>query len=117
MSKKIYITITGMVHYLGDAFLKEGTRVTLIKDPDNKYDHEAIRVEMKGLGKIGYVANSTYTVLGECFSAGRLYDRIGNKAVAKVEHILPKGVICSVRQKDLLWFLPHEHTTNNKIGI
>ena len=32
MSKKIYITITGTVHYLGDAFLKEGTRVTLIKD-------------------------------------------------------------------------------------
>ena len=32
MGKKIYITITGTVHYLGDAFLKEGTRVTLIKD-------------------------------------------------------------------------------------
>ena len=93
MGKKIYVTITGTVHYLGDAFLKEGTHVTLIKDPDNKYDHEAIRVEMKGLGKIGYVANSTYTVLGECFSAGRLYDRIGNKAIAKVKHILPKGVL------------------------
>lgn len=54
MGKKIYVTITGTVHYLGDAFLKEGTHVTLIKDPDNKYDHEAIRVEMKGLGKIGW---------------------------------------------------------------
>jgi hypothetical protein len=117
LGKKIYVTITGTVHYLGDAFLKEGTHVTLIKDPDNKYDHEAIRVEMKGLGKIGYVANSTSTVLGECFSAGRLYDRIGNKAIAKVKHILPKGVICSVRQKDLLWSPPHEHTTNNEIGI
>lgn len=91
MGKKIYVTITGTVHYLGDAFLKEGTHVTLIKDPDNKYDHEAIRVEMKGLGKIGYVANSTSTVLGECFSAGRLYDRIGNKAIAKVKHILQKA--------------------------
>ena len=117
MREKIYITITGTVHYLGDAFLKEGTRVTLIKDPDNKYDHEAIRVEMEGLGKIGYVANSTYTVLGECFSAGRLYDRIGNKAVAKVKHMLPKGVICSVRKKDLLWRPAHEHTNNDGISI
>jgi hypothetical protein len=103
MGKKVFITITGTNHYLGDEFLNKGTRVTLIKDPDNKYDHEAIRVEMEGLGKIGYVANSTYTVLGECFSAGRLYDKIGDRAVAKVKYVLPKGVICSVREKDLRW--------------
>lgn len=110
MGNKVFITITGTSHYLGDDFLKKGTRVTLIKDPDNKYDHEAIRVEMEGLGKIGYVANSTYTVLGESFSAGRLYDKIGDKAVAKVKYILPKGVICSVREKDLLW--PHLNLPN-----
>lgn len=103
MGKKVFITITGTNHYLGDEFLKKGTRVTLIKDPDNKHDHEAIRVEMEGLGKIGYVANSTYTVLGESFSAGRLYDKIGDKAVARVKYVLPKGVICAVREKDLLW--------------
>ena len=39
MGKKVFITITGTNHYLGDEFLKKGTRVTLIKDPDNKYDH------------------------------------------------------------------------------
>ena len=103
MRKKVYITVTGTNHYLGDAFLEEGTRVLLIKDPDNQYDHEAIRVEMEGLGKIGYVANSTYTVLGESFSAGRLYDKIGDKAVAKVKYVLPKGVLCAVREKDLKW--------------
>lgn len=84
MGKKVFITITGTNHYQGDEFLEKGTRVTLIKDPDNKYDHEAIHVEMEGLGKIGYVANSTYTVLGESFSAGRLYDKICDKAVARV---------------------------------
>lgn len=103
MSKKVYITITGTNHYLEDEFLKKGDRVTLIKDPDNQYDREAIRVEMDGLGKIGYVANSAYTVLGESFSAGRLYDKIGDQASAKVKHILPKGAICSVREKDMLW--------------
>ena len=106
--KKVYITITGLDHYHGTDFLEPGTRVRLIKDPENKYDHEAIRVEMDGLGKIGYVANSTYTVLGDSFSAGRLYDRIGQTATAKVKHVLSKGIICSVRKKDLLWWPPEE---------
>lgn len=52
MSWKIYITITGTNHYLGDEFLEKGTKVFLIKDPDNQYDHEAIRVAMEGLGNI-----------------------------------------------------------------
>ena len=33
---------------------------------------------------IGYVANSSYTVIGDSKSAGRLYDKIGKKAKAKV---------------------------------
>ena len=114
MGRKVFITITGVDHYHGNGFLEKGTRVLLIKDPDNKHDHEAIRVEMEGLGKIGYVANSTYTVLGDSFSAGRLYDRIGDKAIAKVKHILPKGIICSVRQKDLLWWPPQDHADDDE---
>lgn len=106
--KKVYITITGLDHYHGTEFLEPGVRVRLVKDPENKYDHEAIRVEMDGLGKIGYVANSTYTVLGDSMSAGRLYDRIGQTAAAKVRHVLSKGIICSVRNKDLLWWPPED---------
>lgn len=48
--------------------------VYLKKDKGNEYDKEAISVNLAGLGKIGYVANSPYTVLGESYSAGRLYD-------------------------------------------
>ncbi len=50
--KNIYFTITGMNHYYGKDFLKPGMKVKLIKEPDNPYDKEAIRVEVKGLGKI-----------------------------------------------------------------
>ena len=50
-------------------------KIKLEKDPDNKYDKEAIKVMYDGLGKIGYVANSS-TVIGESMSAGRLYDKI-----------------------------------------
>ena len=117
MCKKVYVTITGTHHYHGSEFLEKGTKVLLVKDPDNKYDHEAIRVEMEGLGKIGYVANSMYTVLGECFSAGRLYDRIGDKAVAKVKLPTPKGIICAVRDKDLLWSPPKERIDSDVISF
>ena len=48
---------------------------------DNEYDKEAIKVTYEGLGKIGYVANSSYTVIGESMSAGRLYDKIGDLIV------------------------------------
>lgn len=50
--KDVYFTITGMNYYFGSDFLKKGMKVKLIKEPDNEYDKEAIRVELKGLGKI-----------------------------------------------------------------
>lgn len=97
--KDVYFTIAGMNHYYGSDFLKKGMEVKLIKEPDNKYDKEAIRIEMVPLGKIGYVANSTNTVLGDSMSAGRMYDRFKKKATAKVVMILPQGVICRLKDK------------------
>ena len=61
-------------------FLEKGMKLYLEKEPDNKYDKEAIMVKKEGLGLIGYVANSTYTVIGESMSAGRLYDKIGKES-------------------------------------
>ena len=92
------ITVTGMNHYHGMDFIKLGMKVKLVKEPDNKYDTEAIMVKMKGVGQIGYVANSPYTVLGESLSAGRIYDRIGRKAKATVIMKLPRGVLCRVKK-------------------
>lgn len=76
-------------------------KVYLEKEPDNEYDKEAIKVRMDALGKIGYVANSPYTVLGESVSAGRLYDRIGDTAAAKIVYVTERGIICRVCRKSL----------------
>ena len=51
---------------------------------------------MKGLGLCGFVANSTYTVEGDTMSAGRLYDKIGKKAKAKVVYVLSNRAVCKV---------------------
>ena len=93
---KIFITLTGTKHYFGNDFLKKGMKVRLEKDPDNEYDKEAIKVTYEGLGKIGYVANSSYTVMGESMSAGRVYDKIGDKAKGKVVFVVDGGVVCRI---------------------
>ena len=98
---KVFITLTGTKHYFGNDFLKKGTKIRLEKEPDNEYDKEAIKVTYEGLGKIGYVANSSYTVIGDSMSAGRLYDKIGKTAYAKVELVTLTGTICKVCKKAL----------------
>lgn len=96
---KTYFTITGTHHYFGKEFIEPQMEVKLVKDPDNEYDKEAIKVEMAGLGKIGYVANSTYSVLGDSMSAGRLYDRIDDAAYGVVKYVLPQGILCELMEK------------------
>lgn len=91
-----YFTLTGCNHYFGTEFLEKGMILKLKKEPENEHDHEAIMIKLKGLGKIGYVANSPYTVAGETMSAGRLYDKIGKKAKAKVVYVLPAGAVCKI---------------------
>lgn len=96
--KTIYFTVTGTWHYHGQEFMAPGMKVDLIKDTDNEFDKEAIRVELEGLGKIGFVANSPQIVLGESYSAGRLYDKIGDRAVGEVMYLLPEGVLCRLKE-------------------
>ena len=100
--EKMYFTIAGCNHYFGNEFMKKGMKVKLVKEPDNEFDKEAIQVKVKGLGKCGYVANSSFTVKGESMSAGRIYDKIGKTAKAKVVLVTDHGTICSISKKSLL---------------
>ena len=97
---KIWFTLTGTNHYCGHDFLEKGTKIRLEKEPDNKHDREAIKVLKDGVGHIGYVANSPWTVLGESYSAGRLYDKIGDTAKAKVKIVTDRGILCTLKLKD-----------------
>ena len=100
MMKKIYFTITGMQFFEGDEFVEPGLEVMLEKEPDNKFDKEAILVKLPGIASIGHVANSCHTVIGECYSAGRLYDKIGDTAMGKVVHKMDRGVVCELIQDE-----------------
>ncbi len=100
--KKIYFTVSGTDYRQGSGFIRRGDVVYLEKEPDNNFDSEAIKVTMKGIGQIGYVANSVRTVIGESMSAGRIYDKIGKKAKGKVCYVLPEGVICKLDKKSIV---------------
>lgn len=97
--KTVYFTLTGVNHYFGTEFMEHGMEVKLVKEPDNKFDKEAIKVEMSGLGLVGYVANSPHSVKGESISAGRMYDKIGEKAIGKVKYVLPMFVLCELLEE------------------
>lgn len=94
--EKTYFTIAGTNHRYGNSFLERGMKVELKKEPNNEYDTEAIEVRMEGLGKIGYVANSVGTRIGDSSSAGRIYDRIGDTATGTVLLIMNNGVLCTL---------------------
>ena len=83
----MYITITSFNDLHGEKPLKLNGIVKLVKEPDNKYDTEAVRCEMRYFGKIGYVANSTRTVIKGTMSAGRLYDKINDEYFASINEV------------------------------
>ena len=47
-----------------------------------------------------YVADSLFTVMCESMSAGRLYDKIGDKAKRKVVFAADGGVVCRIINTD-----------------
>lgn len=89
-------TVTGIRHYQGPFPFEKGMLVKCVKEPKNKYDKEAIRVKLPHLDKVGYIANSSYTVEHGTISAGRLYDQVGKKFYGRVLYIMPDKVICEV---------------------
>ena len=94
--KEHYITITGMNHYYDMKPFKIGKRLKCIKDPDNDYDDEAIKVVLKHVGTIGYVANSVYTVIKGTNSAGYIAHLVNKSFIVEVMFITGSRVICKV---------------------
>lgn len=94
--KEKYITITGMNHYYGIKPFSVGKKVKCIKEKNNPYDDEAIKVVMKEIGTVGYVANSPYTAATGTLSAGRIYEKVKKKFIVEVMFITSSKVICRV---------------------
>lgn len=94
-SKDTLISITGTRFYFGIEIFKPGMTVNLIKEPENEHDPDAIRVEIDG-EKVGYVANSEYTLVENIKSASDIRDLDLKKAevvfIYMDEHVIAKLV-------------------------
>ncbi len=100
--EKIYFTINGVNMFHGIKPFKIGSIVKLVKEPENDYDSEAIRVELRYAGPSGYVANSVKTVAKGTYSGGRLYDKILDTDYGRIIFILNDSLIAEVLTKDEL---------------
>lgn len=96
----MYITVIAFENMHGKKPLKLGAIVKLEKEPSNQYDSEAIACEMRHFGKIGYVANSTRSVVKGTMSGGRLYDKIADVYFARIQFIKGTTAIAKVLSSD-----------------
>lgn len=96
----MFITIMSFKNLYDEKPLKLDGIIKLVKEPDNKYDTEAIACEMRYFGKIGYVANSTNTVIKGCMSSGRVFDKIDDEYFAKIKFITGNNAIAKVLTAD-----------------
>lgn len=88
------ITITGYTFYKGIDIFKKGSILTLLKEPTNEHDRDAIQVILNN-EIVGYVANSEYLLLDEVKSASQIKHLFKTQTKAEVLFIyLNEKVIC-----------------------
>ena len=98
MHKKIYAAVMDMKYYPSSIKVKVGDPVFLVKDPDNLYDPEAIRVVLPSHGQIGYIANNAVAVPRGCRSAGRIYDSFRQQTLGVVQFIFQDIAIIELKE-------------------
>lgn len=94
--KELYVTITGTNHYYGMRPFSIGKRIKCVKEKNNPFDNEAIKVTMKELGTVGYIANNPTTKATGTYSAGALQAKVKKKFHVEVMFITQSKVICRV---------------------
>lgn len=100
--ENLYFTVNSVNMFNGIKPFKIGSIIKLVKEPENHYDSEAIRVELRYAGPSGYVANSVKTVAKGTYSGGRLYDKILEVDFGVVEFIINDVIIAKILTKSEL---------------
>lgn len=96
MDDLMFVTLTGIGLKNHLKHLKIFDRLLLLKEHDNAYDSEAIRVEAPFVGKIGYIANSVNTVAKGTMSGGRLYDKFEEHCFGVILFVTAENAILKV---------------------
>jgi hypothetical protein len=97
------VEVVGISHEGRDerarTMLVEGLVVFLVREPENEYDHMAVRVELADGVDIGYIPRQVAAYLSEDLDAGVRYDcTIDTLTDIDIDYILPEVVINCVRR-------------------
>lgn len=71
-------------------------KLTCKKEHHNPYDSEAIKVTMKNIGTVGYIANSPYTKANGTMGAGAVNKYVKKKFKVRVMFMTSTKIICEV---------------------
>ncbi|WP_145332624.1 HIRAN domain-containing protein [Paenibacillus xylanexedens] len=93
MSNKIFAALMGMENYHGAQALHVGDTLYLVKDPDNRLDHQAIKVVIPPIGEVGYIVNHAAMVPHGCWTGEGFYDAFYQQTCAKVRFMMKDMVI------------------------
>lgn len=66
------------------------------KEHNNPYDSETIKVTMKNIGTVGYIANSPYTKANGTMGAGAVNKYVKKKFKVRVMFMTSTKIICEV---------------------
>ncbi|MGQ8872514.1 DNA-binding protein [Paenibacillus sp. TSA_86.1] len=93
MSIKIFAAMMGLENDHGAQALHVGDTLYLVKDPDNRLDHQAIKVVIPPIGEVGYIVNQTGKVPHGCWTGAGFYDAFYQQTCAKVRFMMKDMVI------------------------
>ena len=80
----VYITIDHIEEFGSYDCVNVKGELKLKKDRTNRFDDEAIAVFDKNGQMVGFVANSVHSVARGTYSAGRLYENMGDEIACRV---------------------------------
>ena len=97
-----FVTITGFKNQQGKEPFSIGKQFLCKKEPENAYDNEAIKILNCCGETLGYIANSVHTKANGTFSAGRIYDKVGECFVIEVCFSTDTKIICKIEKFQIL---------------
>lgn len=100
MLEGMFITVCGFSKYQDLGPFNIGSRFICIKEPQNSFDDDAVRVTDDFGNTLGYIANSAQNKANGTLSASRIYDKVGGRFLVEVCFTTRTKVICLVVDSD-----------------
>lgn len=94
------LTIVGIQCYEGRFPFSAGRQLIGMKEPENKFDRNAIKILDMGNTTVGYIANKPNTVLPGAITANEVYNHLGDFCVVQVVRSTERNVTCKVLDPD-----------------